>query len=57
MGVYPESFLAPMRKDVAVLLDRVVAPSLPAIQTQLRGSPPQPSIVPRTGRHTDGLRR
>jgi NADH-quinone oxidoreductase subunit M len=23
MGVYPESFLAPMRKDVAVLLDRV----------------------------------
>jgi NADH-quinone oxidoreductase subunit M len=23
MGVYPESFLAPMRKDVGVLLDRV----------------------------------
>jgi NADH-quinone oxidoreductase subunit M len=23
MGVYPESFLAPMRKDVAVLLQRI----------------------------------
>ena len=23
MGVYPESFLAPMREDVAVLLERV----------------------------------
>ncbi|MEG8055979.1 NADH-quinone oxidoreductase subunit M [Sphingomonas sp. 22L2VL55-3] len=57
MGVYPESFLAPMRKDVGVLLARVDRAKPANDSNPTAGSPPQLSIVPRTGRHIDGLRR
>jgi NADH-quinone oxidoreductase subunit M len=42
MGVYPESFLAPMRKDVGVLLERVER-ARPAGDARLaRGAAPAP---------------
>ena len=40
MGIYPESFMAPMRKDVSVLLERVQE-SVPASDSRLVvGAPP-----------------
>jgi NADH-quinone oxidoreductase subunit M len=42
MGVYPESFLAPMRKDVGVLLARV-APATPKSDAQLKMGKPAPA--------------
>ncbi len=44
MGVYPESFLAPMRKDVGVLLDRVERANPPG-DAQLKRSA-HPAAVP-----------
>ena len=41
MGVYPESFLAPMRADVGTLLARI-APATPASDAQLKLSNPRP---------------
>jgi NADH-quinone oxidoreductase subunit M len=44
MGVYPESFLAPMRDDVAVLVERI-APSAPAGDAQVTPGHPAPSAA------------
>src|SRR6185503_18235886 len=44
MGVYPESFLAPMRKDVGILLDRVERANPPG-DAKLKRSP-HPAAVP-----------
>ncbi len=41
MGVYPESFLAPMRNDVGYILQRV-EPAAPAGDSQLRSGQPKP---------------
>jgi len=42
MGVYPESFLAPMRKDIAAL-DARVARAKPAGDAQLKAGKPKPA--------------
>ena len=39
MGVYPESFMAPMRKDVAVLLTRVDRAAPPSDSKPTAGKP------------------
>ena len=42
MGIYPESFIAPMRQDVAVLLDRL-QPSAPAGDAMVSAGAPAPA--------------
>ncbi len=42
MGVYPESFMAPMRKDVVTLLARI-APAAPAEDAHLKMGKPAPA--------------
>jgi NADH-quinone oxidoreductase subunit M len=44
MGIYPESFMAPMRKDVGVLLARL-APATPAGDAQLKLGKPNPKSL------------
>jgi NADH-quinone oxidoreductase subunit M len=44
MGIYPESFMAPMRKDVGVLLARL-APATPAGDAQLKLGKPIPKSL------------
>ena len=47
MGVYPESFLAPMRKDIQGLEARV-AQARPAGDSQLKLGLAQPAVAPAT---------
>jgi NADH-quinone oxidoreductase subunit M len=42
MGVYPESFMAPMRKDVGWLLQRIERANPPGDAALAKGSPPAP---------------
>jgi NADH-quinone oxidoreductase subunit M len=42
MGIYPESFLAPMRKDVGYLLARVERANPPGDAGLVKGAPPAP---------------
>jgi NADH-quinone oxidoreductase subunit M len=42
MGIYPESFLAPMRKDVGYLLARVERANPPGDSGVTKGAPPAP---------------
>jgi NADH-quinone oxidoreductase subunit M len=44
MGIYPESFMAPMRKDVGVLLARV-APATPKSDAQLKMGKAKPAAA------------
>jgi NADH-quinone oxidoreductase subunit M len=44
MGIYPESFLAPMRKDVGAILARV-APATPPSDAQLAMGKPSPNKI------------
>ena len=44
MGVYPESFMAPMRRDVGTLLARI-APSAPAGDANLKVGTAQPVVA------------
>ncbi len=45
MGVYPESFIAPMRQDVGTLLARIDRVSPPGDAPLVRASKPAPSAV------------
>jgi NADH-quinone oxidoreductase subunit M len=45
MGVYPESFMAPMRKDVGILLERIDR-AKPAGDAQLTKGAPRPAADP-----------
>ena len=45
MGIYPESFLAPMRQDVGVLLARIDRVQPPGDAPLVRASAPAPSAV------------
>ncbi len=49
MGVYPESFLAPMRQDVGTLLARIDRVSPPGDLPLVRASNPAPSAVQHDG--------
>ena len=44
MGVYPESFIAPMRADVAAILDRV-HPTAPASDAALTAPHAKPALA------------
>lgn len=45
MGIYPESFLAPMRQDVSLILARVDRAQPPGDLPVIRASNPAPSVV------------
>jgi NADH-quinone oxidoreductase subunit M len=45
MGVYPESFLAPMRGDVGLLLARVERAAPPSDSQLVRGAPAAPAAA------------
>ncbi|HEX8442738.1 MAG TPA: NADH-quinone oxidoreductase subunit M [Allosphingosinicella sp.] len=49
MGIYPESFLAPMRQDVSVLLARIDRVSPPSDPRLVRNSNPAPKAVEADG--------
>ena len=50
MGVYPESFIAPMRNDVGAVLARL-APTAPASDAKVVVGKPQPSIAHAEAHH------
>jgi NADH-quinone oxidoreductase subunit M len=49
MGIYPESFLAPMRQDVSVLLARIDRVSPPGDAPLVMNSRPAPAMVQADG--------
>jgi NADH-quinone oxidoreductase subunit M len=51
MGVYPESFMAPMRKDVGVLLARIDRAAPPSDSSPTAGKPAAPVHVAAEGAH------
>jgi NADH-quinone oxidoreductase subunit M len=51
MGIYPESFLAPMRKDVGVLLARIDRAKPPGDAQLARGSGAAPAHAAATPAH------
>ena len=53
MGVYPESFLAPMRKDIAVL-DARLAAAAPAGDARLAPGTPRAAAANALGHHGAG---
>jgi hypothetical protein len=56
MGVYPESFLAPMRQDIAALDARIARAGPRATPGSVSANPPlRPFRFPRMRGHTDGL--
>jgi NADH-quinone oxidoreductase subunit M len=51
MGVYPESFLAPMRNDVGVLLARIDRARPPGDAPLVHGKPHAPAAHAEAGAH------
>lgn len=55
MGIYPESFLAPMRNDVGTLLARIERAAPPSDSQLVRGAAPKPAAAhaaaPEAGAH------
>jgi NADH-quinone oxidoreductase subunit M len=49
MGIYPESFLAPMRQDVGVLLARIDRAAPPGDPRLVLNSNPGPRVVEADG--------
>jgi NADH-quinone oxidoreductase subunit M len=49
MGVYPESFIAPMRQDVGTLLARIERVQPPGDAPLIRASAPAPSAAAPAG--------
>ncbi len=51
MGIYPESFMAPMRRDVGVVLARLEKAGFQSDAQVARGPAPRPAVVQATAAH------